>query len=105
LSLFSAEEPSLQTVTLEQLEVAFAEELADYLRQGWPEASLSDDSPRSKEFRRIWALEEVTLLVRAAARLGCTIHLIPLPKPGTHASMSGEQASRPGKTRRRQTKK
>jgi hypothetical protein len=101
LTLFKAEEPSLQTVTLEMLEVAFAEELADYLRQGWPEASLSDNSPRSVEFRRVWALEEVTLLIRAAARLGCTIHLVPLPKSSPDRE---QEKPRPGKRRRSQKK-
>ena len=112
MSLFSEEQPSLRTVTLAQLQTAFAEELADYLRQEWPDATLSDDSPRSVEFRRVWALEEVTLLERAAARLGCAIHLIPLPplpktaKPSFAESVPDrEQAKRPGDATRASQKR
>lgn len=77
--LFSEQEvQAMRTVTRDQLEAAYEEELYEKP----PVHSAQGDEPEAISSRKRYARQDVARVYAAAKRLGCVIQLAPLPGQG-----------------------
>ncbi len=74
------DEPAMRRLTRGELIGAYAEEL----HQRPPVRSCAGDGPEFDKQRLAIAGKDIARLYAAAARLGCTLQLVPLPASNVH---------------------
>ncbi|MES2462771.1 MAG: hypothetical protein V4671_19490 [Armatimonadota bacterium] len=74
MSLFDDTEPAMRRLTRGELTRAYAEALKDRP----PVKSCAGDGPKFDKTRMVIAVKDITRLYLAAAKLGCTLQLVPL---------------------------